>query len=167
MENSGYMFLTELIGRAKLLLDGMAAEQNLPLLEIVRKINGMSQVVTLLTDIAGRNKDDVRDQPPAAIPPPADPSPKMKLGKNKPDAEPVMPKPLPIKSESESESSSSEDEATPPKKARSGGKSPGSVGGSGKEFQCRHCKKILSSNCKLKEHILSKHSDNKQYAYMR
>uniref|UniRef100_A0A8D8FGQ0 (northern house mosquito) hypothetical protein n=1 Tax=Culex pipiens TaxID=7175 RepID=A0A8D8FGQ0_CULPI len=95
----------------------------------------MSQVVTLLTDIAGRHNDDVRDQPPAAISQQRVPAvllPKLKLGKNKPEAEPVMPKPLTLKSESESESSSSEDEATPPKKASSGGKSPGTVGGSGK-----------------------------------
>lgn len=97
----------------------------------------MSQVVTLLTDIAGRNNDDVRDRPPAAIPlqmVPVVSLPKMKLGKNKSEAEPAMPKPLALKSESESESesSSSEEEATPPKKARSEGKSPGSVDGTGK-----------------------------------
>lgn len=120
------------------IINALQTQQNLPLVEIGRRVNAMSQVVTLLTDIAGRNNDDdVRDRPPAAIPQqmlPVVSLPKIKLGKNKSEAEPAMPKPLALKSESESESesSSSEEEATPPKKAQSEGKSPGSVDGTGK-----------------------------------
>ncbi|KAL1382308.1 hypothetical protein pipiens_001378 [Culex pipiens pipiens] len=136
MENSGKMYLTELIGRSKQLLDGIAAEQNLTLLESGRRINTISQVVSLLADITGRINEVVLDQPPAAIPPPVVSPTKMKLGKNKP-----MPKPLTLKSELEPESSSSEDEAAPSKNTTNEGKSPGAVGGSGKDILCRSCKK--------------------------
>uniref|UniRef100_A0A8D8B8F3 (northern house mosquito) hypothetical protein n=1 Tax=Culex pipiens TaxID=7175 RepID=A0A8D8B8F3_CULPI len=76
----------------------------------------------------------------------------MKLGKNKP-----MPKPLTLKSELEPESSSSEDEAAPSKNTTNEGKSPGSVGGSGKDILCRSCKKTFSSHHGLKQHNLNKH----------